>query len=58
MKALTSEDERKIEMAQLRHVTKIEKVIFPLGVLMMTIFFLPSATPLDGMFCLGNQMKE
>ena len=58
MKALTSEDERKIEMAQLRHVTKIEKVIFPLGVLMMTIFFLPSATPLVGMFCLGNLMKE
>jgi oxaloacetate decarboxylase beta subunit len=58
MKALTTEDERKIEMAQLRHVTKIEKVIFPLGVLMMTIFFLPSATPLVGMFCLGNLMKE
>jgi oxaloacetate decarboxylase beta subunit len=58
MKALTTEDERKIEMAQLRHVTKIEKIIFPLGVLMMTIFFLPSATPLVGMFCLGNLMRE
>ena len=58
MKALTTNDERKIEMAQLRHVTKIEKVIFPLGVLLMTIFFLPSATPLVGMFCLGNLMKE
>lgn len=58
MKALTTDDERKIEMAQLRHVTKIEKVIFPLGVLLMTIFFLPSATPLVGMFCLGNLMKE
>ena len=58
MKALTSKNERKIEMAQLRHVTKIEKVIFPLGVLLMTIFFLPSATPLVGMFCLGNLMKE
>lgn len=58
MKALTTEDERKIEMAQLRHVTKIEKVIFPLGVLMMTIFFLPAATPLVGMFCLGNLMRE
>lgn len=43
MRALTSVDERKIEMAQLRHVTKIEKIIFPLGVLLMTIFFLPSA---------------
>jgi oxaloacetate decarboxylase beta subunit len=58
MKALTTETERKIEMAQLRHVTKIEKVIFPLGVLLMTIFFLPAATPLVGMFCLGNLMKE
>lgn len=58
MRALTTEDERKIEMAQLRHVTKIEKIIFPLGVLLMTIFFLPAATPLVGMFCLGNLMRE
>jgi sodium ion-translocating decarboxylase beta subunit len=58
MKALTTEDERKIEMAQLRPVTKIEKIIFPLGVLLMTIFFLPAATPLVGMFCLGNLMRE
>ncbi|MDO6428093.1 MULTISPECIES: sodium ion-translocating decarboxylase subunit beta [Thalassotalea] len=58
MRALTTEKERKIEMAQLRHVTKIEKVIFPLGVLLMTIFFLPAATPLVGMFCLGNLMRE
>lgn len=58
MRALTTLEERKIEMAQLRHVTKIEKVIFPLGVLMMTIFFLPAATPLVGMFCLGNLMRE
>lgn len=58
MKALTNVEERKIEMAQLRHVTKIEKIIFPLGVLLMTIFFLPAATPLVGMFCLGNLMRE
>ncbi len=58
MRALTTEDERKIEMAQLRTVTKIEKIIFPLGVLLMTIFFLPAATPLVGMFCLGNLMRE
>ena len=58
MRALTTEDERKIEMAQLRHVTKVEKIIFPLGVLLMTIFFLPAATPLVGMFCLGNLMRE
>lgn len=58
MKALTTKDERKIEMAQLRPVTKVEKIIFPLGVLLMTILFLPSATPLVGMFCLGNLMRE
>ena len=58
MKALTTLDERKIEMAQLRPVTKVEKIVFPLGVLLMTIFFLPAATPLVGMFCLGNLMRE
>ncbi|MGB0938296.1 MAG: sodium ion-translocating decarboxylase subunit beta [Colwellia sp.] len=58
MKALTTEKERKMEMAQLRHVTKVEKIVFPLAVLLMAIFFLPAATPLVGMFCLGNLMKE
>lgn len=58
MKALTTLEERKIEMAQLRPVSKVEKVIFPLGVLLMTILFLPAATPLVGMFCLGNLMRE
>lgn len=58
MRALTTIDERKIEMAQLRPVTKVEKIVFPLGVLLMTIFFLPAATPLVGMFCLGNLMRE
>jgi sodium ion-translocating decarboxylase beta subunit len=58
MRALTTDKERKIEMEQLRPVTKIEKIVFPLGVLLMTIFFLPSATPLVGMFCLGNLMRE
>ncbi|CZF83808.1 Glutaconyl-CoA decarboxylase subunit beta [Grimontia celer] len=58
MKLLTNEQERKIEMQQLRHVSKTEKIIFPLAVLMMAILFLPSATPLVGMFCLGNLMRE
>lgn len=58
MRALTTEKERKIEMVQLRHVTKIEKIVFPLAVLMLTIFFLPAATPLVGMFCFGNLMRE
>ncbi|OOE56003.1 sodium ion-translocating decarboxylase subunit beta [Salinivibrio kushneri] len=58
MKLFTSDSERKIEMKQLRHVSKTEKVLFPLAVLIMTILFLPSATPLVGMFCLGNLMRE
>ncbi|MGF1693826.1 sodium ion-translocating decarboxylase subunit beta [Photobacterium kagoshimensis] len=58
MKALTSPEERQIKMQQLRHVSKAEKILFPLAVLMMTVFFLPSATPLVGMFCLGNLMRE
>jgi len=58
MKALTTQSERKIQMAQLRNVTKKEKIFFPLIVLFMTILLLPSATPLVGMFCLGNLMRE
>ncbi|MGC9422729.1 MULTISPECIES: sodium ion-translocating decarboxylase subunit beta [Vibrio] len=58
MKALTTPQERQIKMAQLRHVGKTEKIIFPLLVLLMAILFLPSATPLVGMFCLGNLMRE
>ncbi|TDF38607.1 sodium ion-translocating decarboxylase subunit beta [Alteromonadaceae bacterium M269] len=58
MKALTTESERQIKMEQLRTVSKKEKVIFPLMVLLLTIVFLPAATPLVGMFCLGNLMRE
>ncbi|THE31090.1 sodium ion-translocating decarboxylase subunit beta [Vibrio cholerae O1 biovar El Tor] len=58
MKALTTPEERKIKMAQLRHVGKTEKIVFPLVVLLMTILFLPAATPLVGMFCLGSLMRE
>ncbi|EGR1263405.1 sodium ion-translocating decarboxylase subunit beta [Vibrio cholerae] len=58
MKALTTPEERKIKMAQLRHVGKTEKIVFPLVVLLMTILFLPAATPLVSMFCLGNLMRE
>ncbi|WP_438893589.1 sodium ion-translocating decarboxylase subunit beta, partial [Bacillus cereus group sp. BC326] len=52
------EKERQIKMAQLRHVSKREKIVFPLLVLLMAILFLPAATPLVGMFCLGNLMRE
>ncbi|MDW6001776.1 sodium ion-translocating decarboxylase subunit beta [Vibrio mangrovi] len=58
MKALTTPAERQIKMAQLRHVGRLEKIFFPMLVLLMTVLFLPSATPLVGMFCLGNLMRE
>lgn len=58
MRALTSEKERKIQMTQLRVVSKREKIVFPLLLLLLTILLLPTAAPLIGMFCLGNLMKE
>lgn len=58
MKALTSEQERKLPMTQLRTVSQAEKIIFPLILLMLVALFLPSAAPLLGMFCFGNLMKE
>lgn len=57
MRALTTEDERKIEMQQLRDVSKTEKIIFPLMMVILTALLLPSAAPLIGMFCLGNLMN-
>ena len=58
MRALTTPEERQVAMPQLREVSKTEKILFPLAVLGLTILFLPAATPLVGMFCLGNLMKE
>ncbi|WP_404399625.1 sodium ion-translocating decarboxylase subunit beta [Idiomarina seosinensis] len=58
MKLLTSEEERQIKMEQLRPVAGREKLFFPLAVILLTLLFLPSATPLVGMFCLGNLMRE
>ena len=58
MRALTTEDERKIEMEQLRDVSKAEKVVFPLMLLVLSVLLLPSAAPLIGMFALGNLMRE
>jgi oxaloacetate decarboxylase beta subunit len=57
MRALTTEAERKIEMQQMRHVSKAEKILFPLMLLLLSILLLPSATPLIGMFALGNLMN-
>ncbi len=58
MKALTSHKERAIKMSQLRPVSKKEKIIFPLVVLIAVVLFLPDAAPLLGMFCFGNLMRE
>lgn len=58
MRALTTPEERLIEMEQLRHVGRLEKVIFPLVLLLLTAALLPSAAPLIGMFCMGNLMRE
>ena len=57
MRALTTEDERKIEMQQLRVVGKTEKIVFPLMLLVICTLLLPSAAPLIGMFALGNLMN-
>ncbi|MCP4472074.1 MAG: sodium ion-translocating decarboxylase subunit beta [Gammaproteobacteria bacterium] len=58
MKALTTEEERKTKMTQLRKVSRLEKILFPLILLMVTILLLPSATPLVGMLCFGNLLRE
>jgi len=58
MRALTSEQERAIEMVQLREVSQLERIIFPLLLLLLVAFLLPSAAPLLGMFCFGNLMRE
>jgi oxaloacetate decarboxylase beta subunit len=58
MKALTTPEERKIRMRTLRHVTRLEKLIFPIIVLMLVVLILPDAAPLVGAFALGNFFKE
>ncbi len=58
MRMLTTKDERKIEMKQLRVVSKAEKIIFPIILLILVALLLPDAAPLLGMFAFGNLMKE
>jgi sodium ion-translocating decarboxylase beta subunit len=58
MKALTTQKERAIKMSQLRPVSKREKIVFPMVVLIAVVLFLPDAAPLLGMFCFGNLMRE
>ena len=58
MKLLTSEKERRIKMNQLRYVSKTEKIVFPLLLLVLTILLLPAAAPLIGMLAFGNFVKQ
>lgn len=58
MKALTTEEERKIKMAQLRPVSKLEKILFPIIITIVVVLILPSTAPLVGMLMLGNLFRE
>ncbi|MCL2058873.1 MAG: sodium ion-translocating decarboxylase subunit beta [Oscillospiraceae bacterium] len=58
MKLLTTKSEREIVMKQLRPVSKVEKVLFPLVSTLLVSLLLPSAAPLVGMLMLGNLLKE
>ncbi len=58
MRALTTKRERRIRMQQLRPVSRLERILFPLTVLAVTAAFLPTATPLIGMLTFGNLLRE
>ncbi len=58
MRALTNRAERQILMDQLRYVPPTERIIFPLILILLVALFLPEASPLIGMFCFGNLMRE
>ena len=58
MRLLTNNTERQVVMQQLRHVSKLEKILFPLTVLLLCVLFLPSAAPLIGMLTFGNLLRE
>ena len=58
MKALTTEKERKVKMEQLRPVSKLEKILFPIVVTIVVVMILPTTAPLVGMLMLGNLFRE
>ena len=58
MKLLTTEKERKIKMDQLRPVSKLEKILFPIVITIVVCMILPTTAPLVGMLMLGNLFKE
>lgn len=58
MKLLTTKHERQIKMKQLRPVSKAEKILFPVSLLILSILLIPAAAPLIGMLAFGNFVKE
>ena len=58
MKLLTTEKERKIKMEQLRPVSKLERILFPVIVTIVVVMILPTTAPLVGMLMLGNLFRE
>ena len=58
MRALTTKKERELGMKQLRQVSKLEKICFPIIVTILCVLLLPSVAPLIGMFMLGNLFRE
>ena len=58
MKLLTTEEERKIKMEQLRPVSKLEKILFPVIVTIVVCMILPTTAPLVGMLMVGNLFRE
>jgi oxaloacetate decarboxylase beta subunit len=58
MRALTTPEERRVVMQQLRPVSRLERILFPIAVLLLCALFLPDAAPLIGMLTLGNLLRE
>jgi len=58
MRAMTTKEERAIVMTQLRHVSQVEKIVFPLVLCLLVGLLLPDAAPLVGMFAFGNLLRE
>ena len=58
MKLLTTDKERKVKMGQLRKVNKVEKIVFPVFVVLFCSLLLPSVAPLLGLLMLGNMFRE
>ena len=58
MRFLTTKDERKIKMTQLREVSQAEKIIFPISLVLLSLLVLPDSTPLVGALAFGNLARE